>query len=58
MTIFVFVPFIAIIGDGDADLAKHMFMAPVSLDLVLVLFASDMLNHRLWLTEEGGETDE
>lgn len=58
MTIFVFVPFIAIIGDGDADLAKHMFMAPVSLDLVLVLFASDMLNHRLWLTEEGGEADE
>lgn len=58
MTIFVFVPIISIIGDGDADLAKHLFMASLSLDLVLVLFASDLLNHRLWLTEEGGEADE
>jgi len=48
LTIFIFVPIIAIVGDGDADLAKHIFMAPVSIDLIFVLFVSDIMNHRLW----------
>lgn len=57
MTILVFVPIIAILGDGDADLAKHMFMAPLSLDLVIILFISDMLNHTLWVTEREAQHD-
>ncbi|WP_404819873.1 glycan biosynthesis hexose transferase WsfD [Lactiplantibacillus garii] len=48
LTIFIFVPVISIIGDGDADLAKHLFMVPVSIDLIFLLFISDVLNHRLW----------
>ncbi|APX73418.1 hypothetical protein BTM29_11695 [Companilactobacillus allii] len=49
-TIVFFVPIIAIVGDGDADLAKHIFMTPLSLDLMFVLFISDVLHHRLWDT--------
>ena len=48
LSIFIFVPIISIIGDGDADLAKHLFMVPVSIDLIVLLFISDTLNHRLW----------
>lgn len=48
LTIFIFVPIISIIGDGDADLAKHLFMVPVSIDLIFLLFISDILNQRLW----------
>lgn len=48
LTIFIFVPVISLIGDGDADLAKHLFMVPVSIDLIFLLFISDILNHRLW----------
>lgn len=55
LTIFIFVPIISIIGDGDADLAKHLFMVPVSLDLILLLFVADLLNHRLWHTPKPGE---
>ncbi len=54
-TIVFFVPIIAIVGDGDADLAKHIFMTPVSLDLMFVLFISDVLHHRLWNTEDREE---
>ena len=50
-TIFIFVPVVSIIGDGDADLAKHIFMGPVAWDLIFVLFISDILHHRLWNTE-------
>ncbi|AVK64527.1 hypothetical protein C5Z26_10595 [Lactobacillus sp. CBA3606] len=48
LTIFIFVPIISIVGDGDADLAKHIFMVPVSIDLIFLLVVSDILNHRLW----------
>lgn len=48
LTIFIFVPMVSLIGDGDADLAKHLFMVPVSIDLIFLLFISDILNHRLW----------
>ncbi|KRM11697.1 hypothetical protein ABTQ33_10065 [Paucilactobacillus suebicus] len=57
MTIFVFVPIISILGDGEADLAKHMFMAPLSFDLAVILFISDMLNKQLWNTDEGGDAN-
>jgi len=51
ITIVLFVPVISIVGDGDADLAKHLFIIPVSLNLIFVLFISDILHHRLWNTE-------
>lgn len=45
----IFMTFIAsVIGDGDADLAKHLFMVPLCTDLSLALLVSDLLNHRLW----------
>ncbi|WP_338040259.1 hypothetical protein [Loigolactobacillus bifermentans] len=56
MTVSVFVPITSVIGSGDVDLAKHLFMAPVSMDLMLVLFVSDMLQHRLWLAGEAEVT--
>jgi len=56
LTIFVFVPIIAIIWEGDADLAKRLFMMPLSLNLIVVMFIADILNHRLWdTTGEIGE---
>lgn len=51
ITMILFVPIISIVGDGDADLAKHLFIIPVSLNLIFVLFISDILHHRLWDTE-------
>ncbi|MDV7719449.1 hypothetical protein GA840_06245 [Pediococcus ethanolidurans] len=48
MTMVIFVPIISIIGDGDADLAKHLFMVPLNLDLVIIQFIADILHHRLW----------
>lgn len=59
MTIAVFVPIISIIGDGDADLAKHLFLVPICLDLVILQFISDILHHRLWQAAgKGDEFDE
>jgi hypothetical protein len=52
MSIVVFVPIITIIGDGDADLAKHLFLCPLSIDLAIVLFVSDVIHHRLWREKE------
>lgn len=57
MTICVFVPIVSIIGDGDADLAKHLFMVPLSLDFTFIMFISDILNHQLWLTEQEEDGD-
>lgn len=57
MTICVFVPIVSIIGDGDADLAKHLFMVPLSLDLTFIMFISDILNDQLWLTEREENED-
>lgn len=51
MTVVVFVPIVSIVGDGDADLAKHLFMIPVSLNISLLMFISDIMNHTLWNTE-------
>ncbi|WP_261805917.1 glycan biosynthesis hexose transferase WsfD [Lapidilactobacillus luobeiensis] len=46
---------ISIIGDGDADLAKHLFMAPVCLDLLTLLLISD-INGRSLFGNGNGET--
>ncbi|WP_125568663.1 hypothetical protein [Companilactobacillus insicii] len=51
LTIILFVPIISIVGDGDADLAKHLFIIPVCLNFIFILFISDILHHRLWNTE-------
>ncbi len=58
MTICVFVPIISIIGDGDADLAKHLFMVPVCYNLTILSFISDLLNKRLWLADDLKEADD
>jgi hypothetical protein len=57
MTVVVFVPIVSIVGDGDADLAKHLFLVPVSLNMSLLMFISDLINHTLWNTE-GDEVSE
>jgi hypothetical protein len=57
MTVVVFVPIVSIVGDGDADLAKHLFLVPVSLNMSLLMFVSDLFNHTLWNTE-GDDADE
>lgn len=51
MSVVVFVPIVSIVGDGDADLAKHLFMIPVSLNVTLLIFVSDLINHTLWNTD-------
>lgn len=56
MTIVVFVPIVSIIGDGDADLAKHLFLIPISLNMSLLIFVSDLINHTLWNTK-GNKAD-
>lgn len=48
MSMVVIVPIISIIGDGDADLAKHLFVAPICLDFSFIILISDILNHKLW----------
>lgn len=47
-TIILGVMVVAIVGDGDADLAKHVFMVAITSDLLLLLLGSDIANHRLW----------
>jgi len=59
MTVVVFVPIVSIVGDGDADLAKHLFMIPISLNMALLIFVSDIINHTLWNTAgRDGDADE
>lgn len=48
MSMAIGIPIISIIGDGDADLAKHLFYAPVAINLILVITIADTLNHQLW----------
>lgn len=57
MTVVVFVPIVSIVGDGDADLAKHLFLIPISLNMAMLIFVSDLINHTLWNTE-GDEADD
>lgn len=48
LSIVIFVPIVSIIGDGAADLAKHLFNVPVSLYLLVTILIADSLNERLW----------
>lgn len=57
LSIIVFVPIVSIIGDGAADLAKHLFNVPVSLYLLFTLLISDSLSGRLWHTWRKEEPD-
>lgn len=36
---------ISIVGDGDADLAKHLIMVPLTLDLIFLEIIADVLQH-------------
>lgn len=58
LSILIGVPIVSVIGDGTADLAKHMFLAPMSLEIILVILVADALNGRLWHAyREGAEQD-
>ena len=37
---------------GDADFARHLFLAAVFFDLLILLFIGDVLGKRLWSEEE------
>lgn len=39
---------ISIVGDGDADLAKHLIMVPLTLDLIILEIFTDVLHHSFW----------
>lgn len=59
MTIIIFIPIISVLAAGEADLAKHQFIVPITLDLTFILFVSDILHHRLWNTViKDGDSDE
>jgi len=42
---------VSIIGAGDADLAKHVFLFTASFDIVTFLFIADAIRRRLWQKE-------
>ncbi|WP_155287430.1 glycan biosynthesis hexose transferase WsfD [Lacticaseibacillus zhaodongensis] len=48
LSIIIFVPVVSIVGDGTADLAKHLFNVPIAVYLLLVIMIADSLNGRLW----------
>ena len=58
LTIVIFVPIVSIIGDGTADLAKHLFLVPVSLNLIFTMLAADALTGRLWHAYRKEDEDE
>ncbi|MDM8205374.1 hypothetical protein QUW09_04520 [Ligilactobacillus salivarius] len=45
----------AVVGDGDADLAKHLLMVPLSLNLIFLQITSDVLHHNFWHPSREGE---
>lgn len=57
LSIIVFVPIVSIIGDGAADLAKHLFNVPVSLYLLVTILIADSLSGRLWHAWKKEEPD-
>ncbi|WP_143462949.1 glycan biosynthesis hexose transferase WsfD [Levilactobacillus enshiensis] len=52
LLIFISVPIMAIIGGGTTALAQRLLMVPLSIDMVLLIFLADMLNHRLWHADD------
>lgn len=58
LSIIVFVPVVSIIGDGTADLAKHLFNVPVSVYLLMIILLADGWNGRIWHAyQEGGDSE-
>lgn len=47
----VYVPMYAVITAGEADLAQRLFMVATSLNLTVLLFVTDIMNHTLWHTD-------
>lgn len=45
----------AVVGDGDADLAKHLLMVPLLLNLIFLQIISDVLHHNFWHPSREGE---
>lgn len=45
----------AVVGDGDADLAKHLLTVPLSLNLIFLQIISDVLHHNFWHPSREGE---
>ncbi|MFT8767957.1 MAG: hypothetical protein ABF838_13980, partial [Lentilactobacillus hilgardii] len=39
---------ISIVGDGDADLAKHLIMVPLTINLIILEIFSDVLQQTFW----------
>lgn len=38
----------AVVGDGDADLAKHLLIVPLALNLMFLQIIADVLHHNFW----------
>ncbi|HAY54177.1 MAG TPA: hypothetical protein DCY46_09430 [Lactobacillus sp.] len=51
-SIIIGVMVISVVGDGDADLAKHLFMVAQSTDWLLILLLSDVTNQTLFREPE------
>lgn len=45
----------AVVGDGDADLAKHLLIVPLALNLIFLQLLADGLHHRFWHPARGEE---
>ena len=60
VTIIIGTFVISIVGDGDADLAKHLIMVPLTLNLVILEITADVLQHSFFhpIQRERGKTDE
>ena len=46
------VPLLVILTTGVTNLAQNLLLAPISLDLALLILAADLLNHRLWHADD------
>lgn len=49
---------IAIVGDGDADLAKHLFLFPITFNCLFFILISDSLTGHLFHNHDLRQTDE
>ncbi|SMS13690.1 hypothetical protein [Levilactobacillus zymae] len=46
------VPLLVILTTGVTNLAQNLLLAPISLDLALLILVADLLNHRLWHADD------
>lgn len=58
MLALVYIPIYAVITGGEFNLAQRLFMAVTSLNLTILLFVSDIINHTLWHTTPEEDDDE